>query len=49
MADQAWNLLVALNGSGKHIYGGTVPRHVIDRRRARNKAARVSRRTNRKK
>lgn len=33
--------------NGKHIYAGTVPRHVIAKRRARNKRARMSRRANR--
>jgi hypothetical protein len=32
---------------GKHVYGGTVPDHVVAKRRARNKAARRSRRINR--
>lgn len=31
----------------KHVYAGTVPDHVIARRRAANKVARASRRTNR--
>jgi hypothetical protein len=33
---------------GKHVYAGTVPAHVKARRRAANKVARVSRRTNRR-
>lgn len=45
---QSTGLLVALNRSGKHIYGGTVPAHVVAKRRARNKAARISRRSNRR-
>ena len=32
---------------GKHVYGGTVPDHVVKRRRAANKVARRSRRINR--
>lgn len=41
-------LLLALNLTGRHIYGGTVPEHVKARRRKANKAARVSRRVNRR-
>lgn len=40
--------LVALSTSGKHVYGGTVPEGVVARRRAKNKAARRSRRINRR-
>lgn len=44
-------LLLALNHfhdrGRKHIYAGTVPAHVIRRRRKRNKAAWLSRRINR--
>lgn len=40
-------LLLALNVTGKHVYGGTVPPAVIARRRAKNRVARVSRRKNR--
>lgn len=40
-------LLYALNGTGRHIYGGTVPRKVVAQRRAKNKTARRSRRANR--
>ena len=40
-------LLLALNRSGRHIYGGTVPAGVKARRRAANKTARASRRANR--
>lgn len=43
----AVGLLFALARSGKPIYEGTVPDHVIARRRARNKVARASRRANR--
>ena len=42
----ALGLLGALQG--KHVYEGTVPEHVVTRRRARNKAARASRKTNRR-
>lgn len=41
-------ILVALTKLGKHVYAGTVPAGVKARRRAKNKVARVSRRTNRK-
>jgi hypothetical protein len=40
-------ILVALNQTGRHIYGGTVPAHVKASRRAANKVARQSRRVNR--
>lgn len=40
-------LLAALNLSGKHIYGGTVPEKEVRRRRAAGKVARKSRRINR--
>lgn len=40
-------MTLALNTTGKHIYGGTVPGHVKARRRAANKVARASRRRNR--
>lgn len=40
-------ILSGLQDRRKHVYGGTVPDHVIARRRRRNKAARVSRRINR--
>ena len=33
---------------GMPVYGGTVPPHVVARRRARNKQARLSRRANRR-
>lgn len=39
-------MLVALNGGKKHIYAGTVPKHVVSRRRAKNKVAGASRRNN---
>lgn len=41
-------MLMLLNARQEHIYGGTVPAAVVARRRARNKAARISRRLNRK-
>ena len=40
-------VLFALSGLS-HVYGGTVGHDVIARRRARNKAARISRRINRR-
>jgi len=40
-------LLLALNRSGKPIYGGTVPPEVVARRRAANRAARRARRVHR--
>lgn len=43
----AFRFLHALNRKGAQIYEGTVPSHVIARRRARNKVARASRRLNR--
>ena len=45
--DYQRTILYALNGSGKHIYGGTVSPKVIARRRAANKVASASRRKNR--
>lgn len=42
----ARDILAALQG--KHVYGGTVPEHVVAKRRARNKQARASRKANRK-
>lgn len=33
--------------TGKHVYAGTVPAHVVAKRRARNKVAKASRRANR--
>lgn len=42
------NILAALNGSGRHIYGGTVDPKVVKRRRAANKVAKASRKTNRR-
>lgn len=39
------SVLYALQG--KHVYAGTVPAHVVARRRAKNRRARVSRRVNR--
>lgn len=41
-------MLLALNHSGKHIYGGTVDPNEVARRRAANKVARRSRRVNRR-
>jgi hypothetical protein len=40
-------ILFGLNRMGKHIYAGTVPASTIAKRRAANKVARASRRTNR--
>lgn len=40
-------ILVGLQ-RGHHIYAGTVPEDTIARRRARNKAARIARRNNRR-
>ncbi|NED96479.1 hypothetical protein G1H11_14305 [Phytoactinopolyspora alkaliphila] len=36
------------DGSGKHVYAGTVPHAEVQRRRTRNKAARRSRKINRR-
>lgn len=41
-------ILLGLNRLGKHIYEGTVPEATVAKRRARNKAARLSRRKNRR-
>lgn len=41
-------ILTALNRLGKPMYAGTVPAHVIARRRTRNKAARNARRAERR-
>jgi hypothetical protein len=41
-------VLLGLNFSGRHIYGGTVSPSTIAKRRARNKVARAARRINRK-
>lgn len=43
-------ILKALNtpSLGKGIYGGTVPAHVIEKRRARGKIQRASRKRNRR-
>ncbi|GAA2230045.1 hypothetical protein N1031_06785 [Herbiconiux moechotypicola] len=41
-------ILFALTWTGKHVYAGTVPADEVMRRRRRNKAARASRRLNRK-
>lgn len=40
-------ILLGLNRTGKHIYGGTVPHAEVKRRRKANKTARASRRRNR--
>lgn len=40
-------ILAAFQRQGRHIYGGTVPKHVVARRRAAAKVARRSRRVNR--
>lgn len=37
-------MLLALARTGKHVYAGTVPPHVIAKRRAANKRARIARR-----
>jgi hypothetical protein len=43
-------ILLALNNPklGKGIYGGTVPAHVIEKRRAKGKMQRASRKRNRR-
>lgn len=41
-------LLISLNRGAKHIYGGTVPAAVVAKRRAKDKAARVARRVQRR-
>lgn len=40
-------MLVAFKALGYKVYEGTVPKATVIRRRARNKAARISRRLNR--
>lgn len=40
-------MALALAATGKKVYEGTVPKAVIARRRAKNKAARVARRASR--
>lgn len=40
-------VLFALGNLGKHVYAGTVPAAVVERRRAKNRVARSSRRINR--
>lgn len=40
-------MLIALNALNKPMYEGTVPRHVIERRRAKNRRAKASRKVNR--
>ena len=42
------HILYALNVIGKHIYAGTVPEHVVAKRRRQNKVARAQRRVNRR-
>lgn len=42
-----FQMLVALSATKAHVYGGTVPAHVIAKRRAKNKAARKARRSHR--
>lgn len=41
-------MALALAATGKKVYEGTVPRAVIDRRRAKGKAARIARRAGRR-
>lgn len=45
---RGWAILWALNKLGKPMYLGTVPAHVKAKRRTLNKAARISRRRNRR-
>lgn len=40
-------VLFGLGGRGRHVYGGTVPWETKQNRRAKNRAARKSRRINR--
>lgn len=40
-------MLIALNRTGKHLYAGTVPDAVIERRRAANRRARQARKVSR--
>lgn len=40
-------ILAGLQRRNVHVYAGTVERHVIERRRAKNKAAKASRKKNR--
>lgn len=40
-------ILRGLNVGGKHVYAGTVPKHVVARRRTKNKVARKTRRVSR--
>lgn len=44
---QTGMMIIAMEDLGKHVYAGTVPHHVKERRRKANKAARISRRKNR--
>ena len=41
-------MLLALAATGKHLYQGTVPGHVVSRRRAANKRARAARKAARR-
>ncbi len=41
-------ILIGLNRTGRHMYGGTVPPAEVERRRAKNKAAKRARRMNRR-
>lgn len=43
----ALTILYAMNRMGKHIYSGTVPAHVIKKRRAAGRVAKAQRKTNR--
>lgn len=45
--DPRTQMVVALRNTGQHVYGGTVPRAEVDRRRAKNRAGRAARRRNR--
>jgi len=46
-APHGLGILLALNRLGRHVYAGTVPEHVVRKRRIRNRVARRSRRINR--
>ncbi len=41
-------VLLGLQNTGRHVYAGTVPAAEVERRRRRNKAARVARRITRR-
>ena len=47
-AEQATEMALALNRTGKHVYAGTVRPNVIAKRRAHNKAARHTRQAQRR-